>query len=379
MLLPAIQAHTHAHLVAVADLDGPARDAIAAKDGVHSCAGLDELLALPDVDAVYIATPTHLHRDHVLAAIAAGKHVLVEKPMAPTIAEGDAMTRAAEAAGVTLLVGHSHGYDLPIQAMRELIASGELGRPRIINSSYYSDWFYRPRLPAELDTAQGGGVTFRQGSHQLDIIRVLGGGLLKSIRASTFDWDPQRPGIGAYVAYCSFADGAVATALYNGYGLFQSFEMLDGIGEQGHLEPPERIGSARATFYGNASTDESDAKRQRIARHTFDSGPPHNDFFGSTIVSCERGDIRQSPDGLYVYTIAGRREQRLPVEGVPRQLVIEEFCDAISGRRPALHTGRWGVANIEACLAIVESAAGGTEVVLQHQVASPVGPATVPV
>src|SRR5579875_1491035 len=209
LLIPAIERHPHARLVAVADLVAEVRESFAARHGAKACADIAELLALDEVDAVYIATPTHLHHEHVMAAIA----------------------QAAERAGLCLSVGHSHGYDLPIQAMREIVASGEFGAVRLINTSFYTDWFYRPRLPLELDASRGGGVVFRQGSHQFDIIRVLGGGLVASVRAATFDWDPRRPGIGAYTAMCTFSDGTVASATYNGYGLFHSFELYDDVGE----------------------------------------------------------------------------------------------------------------------------------------------------
>jgi len=372
LLIPAIEQHPQARLAAVADLVPEARESFAAAHGAVSCADIDALLQLKDVDAVYVATPTHLHREHVMAAIAAGKHVLVEKPMAPTIEEALAMTEAAERAGVVLSVGHSHGYDLPIQAMREIVASGELGRVKLINTAYYTDWFYRPRLREELDTALGGGVTFRQGSHQFDVIRVLGGGLLESVRATTFDWDPKRPGIGAYAAHCTFADGAVAAATYNGYGLFHSFELYDDVGELGYSESTEKkTGTARKAFYERTSNDERDAKRTRIERHTFTQPPMHHNFFGLTIVSCERGDIRQSPGGLYVYTIDGRSERALPVDLDPRSLVLAEWYETIARRRAPLHDGRWGIANVEICLAVIESSRTGREIRLKHQVAAP--------
>jgi phthalate 4,5-cis-dihydrodiol dehydrogenase len=371
LLIPSIEAHPQTRLAAVADLVPEARESYAAAHDARACSDLDALLALDEVDAVYIATPTHLHRAHVMAALAAGKHVLVEKPMAPTIEEALAMTEAAERAGRCLVVGHSHGYDLPVQAMREIIASGELGRLRLINTAYYSDWFYRPRLPEELDTSLGGGVTFRQGSHQFDVIRILGGGMLESIRATTFDWDPKRSGIGAYTAYCTFADGAVATATYNGYGLFHSFELHWDVGELGYPMSIDGVGEARRAIYDQRSNDERDAKRQRIARHTFHDPAPYHNFFGLTIVSCERGDIRQSPEGLYVYTLDGRSERKLPVDVGPRDLVLAELYDTIMGKRPPLHDGWWGVANVEVCLAVVESSRTGREIRLVHQVAAP--------
>src|SRR6202044_2968099 len=150
------------------------RETIAQRYGIHGVADIAELLALDDVDAVYIATPTDLHAGHVVAAARAGKHVLWEKPMATTMDEAQAMIDAADRAGVVFNVGHSHSYDEPYRAMREIIASGELGGARLMHNIHYTDWVYRPRLPEELDVNSGGGVTFRQGAHQFDILRLLG-------------------------------------------------------------------------------------------------------------------------------------------------------------------------------------------------------------
>ena len=74
------------------------------------------------------------------------------------------------------MVGHSHSFDAPILRTRALIAGGEFGAVRMINTLNYTDFVYRPRRPEELDTAQGGGAIFSQAAHQVDIVRLLGGG-----------------------------------------------------------------------------------------------------------------------------------------------------------------------------------------------------------
>ena len=78
----------------------------------------------------------------------------------------------------------------------------------------------RPRTADELDFGQGGGVPFRQGPHQLDTVRLLGGGMLKSVRATVGQWMPERPIPGYYNAHLEFEDGAIATIIHNGYGYF---------------------------------------------------------------------------------------------------------------------------------------------------------------
>jgi len=367
-LLPAVAKHPMMRVAAVCDPIDEVREAAAARLGARAVATIDELLALADVDAVYVATPTDLHAAHVVAAAAAGKHVLVEKPMATTLDEATRMIDAAQRAGVVLTVGHSHSFDEPYRAMREVIASGTLGRAHLLHNIYYSDWVYRPRRPEELDERLGGGITFRQGAHQFDILRLLGGGLVRSVRAHTFDWDPQRPVIGAHTVMLTFADGAVASAIYNGYGAFPSSEITYGVGEIGY--PNDAMpGAARAAMQAATPAEEAVRKRSRASVPAAESLAPYQPFFGFTLVSCERGDIRQSATGLYIYTAAGREEIPLRLDRTTREPVVEEFADAIAGARPSLHDGRWGRANLEVCVATIASSRTGREIELALQVA----------
>jgi len=118
---------------------------------------------------------------------------------------------------------------------------------------------------------------------------------------------------------------------------------------------------------GTSPADELETKRKR-AKNAIPTSAPHQPHFGLTMVSCERGDIRQSPDGLLVYSERGREEIALPADKSPRDLVIAEFADAIAGK-PTTHTGRWGLANLEVCTAAIESSRTGKEIELKHQIA----------
>jgi phthalate 4,5-cis-dihydrodiol dehydrogenase len=371
-LLPAVEKRPEIRVTAICDLLESVRESMAARYSARPVADLETLLAGDDVDAVYIATPTDLHAQQVVAAANAGKHVLCEKPMATTLDEAQQMIDAADRAGVVFNVGHSHSYDEPYRAMRELIASGELGRARLMHNIYYSDWVYRARRPEELDANLGGGITFRQGAHQFDILRLLGGGLVKSVRAQTFDWDPQRPVIGAHSVFLTFADGTVATAIYNGYGAFMSSEITYDAGEVGY---PQTVapGSSRAQIKAATPESEAQLKVKRAAAPAEAALAPNQPFFGWTIVTCEGGDIRQSATGLYVYTERGREERPLRLDRTTRDPVIEEFLDTIAGTRRALHDGRWARANLEVCVATIESSRTGREVELTLQVPVPAG------
>ena len=349
---------------AVAEPDAALRERMQIDHGVAGFATLDELLARADVDAVYVASPTPLHARQVCQAAAAGRHVLVEKPMAIGIEDAQAMVDAAQRADVVLLVGHSHSYDAPIAALRSLIASGELGAVRQVNTWCYTDWVRRPRRADELDAGQGGGVTFRQGAHQFDIVRLLCGGRARSVRAKVFDWDPARRVIGAHTAFIDFEDGPAATVVYNGYGGFSSMDLCFDVSEWGFHQPRgQRPAAVRA-----ASPEQELIAKQARAKTAIPAAAPHQPFFGLTLVSCERGDIRQSRDGLMVYRDGQQQEIAVGSEHSPRDLVLAEWHAAITGGQAPLHDGRWGLANVELCAAAIESSRLGRELALQHQI-----------
>ena len=368
--LPAVLAHNSFTLAAVADPDHQARADIEQQTGAAGFDSLPSMLAGSDLDIVYIGTPTELHRDHVMLACAAHKHVLTEKPMSTSIDGAKAMVDAAQTAGVLLMVGHSHSFDLPIRSMREIIAAGTLGRVRMIQTWCFTDWIYRPRRSDELNPDLGGGGTYRQGAHQFDVIRLLGGGLLKSVRATTFDWDPARKSIGAHVAYLQFSDGAAATAVYNGYGYLPSAELCFDIGEWGLPQKPEDRTPRVRTGTQVSAIDELAAKRKR-AKTAIPAAAPFQPFFGLTVVNCERGDLRQSPQGIYLYSENGREEIVLPTDRSPRSLVLDELADAILRDVPPIHDGRWGLANLEVCAAAIASSQSGRDVELVYQVPVP--------
>ncbi|MDO8437855.1 MAG: Gfo/Idh/MocA family oxidoreductase [Nitrosomonadaceae bacterium] len=369
--VPAILAHPGFELVAVAEPIESVCDEAAKALAVAAYASVPAMLAGAQLDAIYIGTPTEMHSVHVLGALAAGKHVLVEKPMAANLDDAKAMVDAAATAGTVFLVGHSHSYDLPIQTMRALISGGTLGRVRMVNTWCYTDWIYRPRRPDELVTGLGGGVTYRQGAHQFDIIRLLCGGKVKSVKARTFDMDPARRAIGAHTVFIDFEDGAAATAVYNGYGGFSSMDLCFDVSEWGFAQPEGARNFARRPLANSnavSAVDEQAAKRQR-GKTAIPGSAPLQPFFGMTLVSCEKGDIRQSPHGLFVYSAEGKQEIKLPADRSPRDLVMAEFYDAITGRAPAIHDGRWGLANLAVCDAAIASSASGREEAALYQVA----------
>jgi phthalate 4,5-cis-dihydrodiol dehydrogenase len=366
--VPAVQAHPAFALAAIADPSLSIRAEFGALEGVATYPDLDAMLGDAALDLVCIATPTPMHAEQARAALAAGKHVLLEKPMATSVAEALGVIEAAEQAGKVLLVGHSHSYDAPIARMRAIVESGELGEPRMANTWYFTDWVYRPRRPEELEVAKGGGVTFRQGAHQFDILRLLCGGRARSVRAKTFDLDPARSTVGAHVAFVDFADGAAATAAYSGYGNLPGAELTFGIGEWGF---PQDAAKPRAMPTTPATPEEELRAKAERAKNAIPPSAPHPPFFGLTLLACERGGIRQTPEGLAIHTRDGVTTVPVPVDRSPRDLLLDELHDAIAGTRAPVHDGRWALATLELCIAALESSRLGREVELEHQVPLP--------
>ncbi|WP_439590647.1 Gfo/Idh/MocA family protein [Hydrogenophaga sp.] len=367
-LAPGIQ------LVAAADTREAPRAAFARDFGVPTYADLEQLCKDPDVEAVYVGTPHQFHAEHAVMAASHGKHVVIEKPMALTLADCDVILQAARTHGVQLLVGHTHAYDPAIRAMRRIIASGRLGRLRLLATLNYTDFLYRPRRAEELDTARGGGIVFNQLPHQLDILRTLGGGLLRSVRAGCAVLDAARPTEAAATAFLEFEDGTAASMVYSGADYFDSDELHGWVGEGGEPKQP-RHGSARRARAGDEGVDEGELRAERLAygvlqlRRQLAPHPPH---FGTTIATCDGGELKVSPEGLGLYDADGAHSLALP-RGSGYEGLFADLRQALrAGTRPR-HDGHWGKAGTEAMLALLQSARERREIHVHSQVPLPAG------
>jgi phthalate 4,5-cis-dihydrodiol dehydrogenase len=381
-MIPELAANPNVRITAAADPRKPARERFAKEFGGQVFDDAVGVCASPDVDIVYVMSPDELHAEHAVMAAQGGKQILADKPMGITLEECDQVIAATEKAGVRIIVGHSQSLDLPILKMAEIAASGQLGKPMMTHTMFYSDWIYRPRVREELMQERGGSIVRRQGPIQVDILRMTGGGLVRSVKAMTRVADPDRPIDGAYTAMLEFEDGHVGVMTYNGYGYFDSSVLTYGytlqgfpyepglhpsshrrIKELGGIEAEEEF--KEATRYGGRLNRSAEQKVSPDRRHA---------FFGFTLVSCERGDIRQTPTGLALYTADGEQPVELPAgPGYNHRygaVEVGEMCAAMREDRPVrVHDGRWGKATLEVVLGILESARTRKEVQMHHQVA----------
>jgi phthalate 4,5-cis-dihydrodiol dehydrogenase len=374
LMLPSFVSDSRIELVAAADPLPAPRARFAEDFAAKTYEDAAELCRDENLDIVYIASPHQFHAAHCELAASSGKHILVEKPMALSLSECRRMITAASNANVQLIVGHSHSFDAPVLRTRERIASEEHGNLRMIQMLNFTDFLYRARRPEELDTTWGGGVVFSQGAHQIDIARLLGGGKVKSVRAFTGAWDGRRPTEGAYTALLCFESGAFASLTYSGYAHFDSDEFCGWIGESGKLKDPEDYGRARKALQGLSTEEEAALKAGRNyggdewTATDLNNATPHHQHFGFVLASCDHADLRPLPNGVMIYADEKQYFDKLSDPVIPRATVLDEVYRAVHDGSPPLHSGKWSLATLEVCRAILISAKWNREVYLNEQV-----------
>ncbi|MCH7607995.1 MAG: Gfo/Idh/MocA family oxidoreductase [Chloroflexi bacterium] len=377
-MIPELHAHPKATIAAAADLRPQALDRFRADFGGPTFTSVEEMCAKAGIDVVYVMTPDPLHAEHAIVAAEHGKHVMLDKPMGLTLEECDRVIEAAGRNNVHVLVGHTQSLDPPILKMAQIADSGRLGKPVMLHTMLYSDWVYRPRTPEELMQDRGGSIVRRQGPIQVDILRMIGGGMVKSVRATANAADPARPIDGSYTAFLAFEDGHAATMVYDGYAHFDSSELTHGFTMGGMPFDPgmHTATRARSDAFADAAAEEAYKESTRYGGAQLRPvehrpGPDRRHaFFGLTLVSCEHGAMRQTPAGVALYGDAGTEEVEVP-DYARRYTAVEvdEMHRAITTGAPLrVHGARWGKATQEVVLAIIASSEQQREVYLEHQV-----------
>lgn len=183
------------HLAALADADAARADACASAWGfAHSHADWRQLIDNPQVDLVAIATPNHLHHPMAMAALAAGKAVYCEKPLAVSLDQAREMRDAAAHAGLVTRVGYNYQHNPIIALARELIDSGELGGIVSFQGEFSEDFMAAADTPWSwrCDTQHAGGALADLGSHLLALARHLLGAV-EAVCADSQTAHRQRP------------------------------------------------------------------------------------------------------------------------------------------------------------------------------------------
>lgn len=196
-------------LVAVCDVREAVARAVAARTGTAACADYRALLARDDVDAVSVCTPDGLHREPCELAARSGRHVLVEKPIATTVADAQAIAEAAARTGVVLLVGHCLRFDPRYDRARLAVASGEVGAVQTIYTRRANTVAAQDRLGGRCS------LPLFLGVHDYDVMRWLTGSEVEQVTAAS-KWgllrDQGFPVEDASGALLRFASGALGIA-----------------------------------------------------------------------------------------------------------------------------------------------------------------------
>lgn len=195
-----------------------------------------ELLADPEIEAVYIATPVHLHAEQAIAAAEAGKHVLCEKPMALSVEECDRMLAACQANGVQLGIAYYRHFYPVVARIKELIIAGTIGKPVLaqINAFEWNDmqpdhpryWFFTKAL-------SGGGPMMDFGCHRIEVLTHIFGEIV-AVKAFTDNLFFDREVEDTSAAFFQFANGLRATLTVT-HAAFESQDTLDIYGTAGSL------------------------------------------------------------------------------------------------------------------------------------------------
>ena len=361
-MIRAAAAHPRIALCAAMDPLPRPREAFARQFDAPVYSDFHDLCREPSVEAIYISSPHRFHADQAVEAMDHGKHVLVEKPLALTLAECDKIIAAADRTGLHLIVGHTHAFDPNIREMHRIIASGELGRLGMILTFNYNDFLLRPHRSDEFDSERGGGIAFNQVTHQIEIVRLLGG-RIRSVRAKIDALDGSRLAAGHCSAFVEFENDAAASIVFSAYDFFDSDELHHWIAEGGVSKEPGRHGKTREAFLTRASDVDAHqalgfgARALRIEQ-------PYLPHFGLVIATCERGDLRLSPNGILIHGVDGTREVAVPRgPGRPGQGdALDALWAAVREGRRCLHDARWGRKTVEVILAILQSSESHREV-----------------
>lgn len=308
-------------LAGVCDLDGTRARAVAdSVGGVPVWTRLEDVLADPTVDAVAIATPARTHHPIALAALAAGKHVMVEKPLADTTERGAAMVAAAEERGLVLMADHTYCYTPAVLKIRDLIADGALGDILFIDTTRINLGLIQPDVDVFWDLAP----------HDLSIMDFILPGGLHTTTVAAHGSDPLHTGK-ACVGYLALPlpGGAMAHVTVNWLSPTKIRQMVIG-------------GTKRTLVWDDLNP------QQRLS--IYDRGVDID------TVSKETTEDRRAANISYRLgdTWAPALEEREALGGV-----VSEFAAAIREGRPARTSGAAGMRVLSILDAAQRSLAAG--------------------
>lgn len=253
--MPAVRVQADQEVVAVKGVDAAEVSAFAAEFEIaNPCDELEALVCRQDIDAVYVATPIFLHKEQVIAAARAGKHVLCEKPLGMDTAECCEMIATCRQKGVTLGVAYYRRFFPHVIWTKEVVSSGRLGRLMAVHA-FWSGWY--PQMKGDtgpgawrIDPAKsGGGVLSDVGSHRLDMLLHLAGNPVRVMSycdTLAHDWEVED----VSSLLVRFDGGAHGLHCSNG-GCRTGCDRLDCFGTEGRITVESLSGNSVILSLGN--------------------------------------------------------------------------------------------------------------------------------
>lgn len=308
-------------LAAIVDTDRNRAAALAAAYGdVAVCGSMDELLASVEVDAVAIATPAHTHHGIALAALAGGKHVLVEKPLADSRARGLEMVEEAGRRGLVLMADHTYCYTPAVLKIRDLIADGSLGEILFIDSVRINLGLVQPDVDVFWDLAP----------HDLSIIDFILPGGLRPAEVAAHGADPLGTGH-ACVGHLTFAlpRGAMAHVHVNWLSPTKIRQLVVGGSQRtlvwDDLNPQQRLSIYdRGVSLDKQSRSAADKKASAISYRlgdTWSPALPEHEALGQMVAEFASSIWQQRPartsgaSGLRVLSVLEAVSNSLSADG----------------------------------------------------------------
>ena len=328
----ALAACPESTLVAVCDSSSERAKLFAGRYGGRAFHDVPQMIRESGAEAVFVCTPHPLHAEPAVLAAAAGLHVMVEKPMAASLSDCDAMLRAAEKSGVTLSVMSQRRFYEPVRRIKAAIDAGKIGRPVLgvflmfswRDQAYYESDPWRGKWETE-----GGGVLVNQSPHQFDLLRWFMG----DVEEISGRWaNLNHP-------YIEVDDTAVATLKFRNGGLGS---IVTSLSQKPGLFTKVHVHGSNGASVGV----ETDRGATFIAGVSKIADPPLNDLW--TIPGEEHLLAEfQASDRAWFQSID-------PIAHY-HALQIQDFLQAIRAGRPPLVTGEDGRAVVEIFSAIYES------------------------
>lgn len=316
-MTPAIPEMKHTQFVAVMDADRAAVDDVARSIGAKAYYSTSDLLADREISAVYIATPVHLHHSQVVEAARSGKHVLVEKPLALTVEQGEEMIAECRKAGVYLVEGYMMKYHSLNVAAKEMVEAGEVGDV-VFGRAQLSCWY--PPIPGawrQVPELGGGGALIDMATHCYDLLEFIIGSRIAEVFAFTDTLTHDYPVEDSSTTLLRFESGAhgVVDAFFNVPDAAGQ-DRLEIYGDKGSIQAEGTIGqmptgkmvaylSDRAKDYDPQQSKESlDVCVREISRDPVNMYAAEADYLSKCIESGSEPVVNTGEHGLHILKVA---------------------------------------------------------------------------